>query len=64
MAPAPASADPTKKVNEITRSVLIPISEAALRFIEAARSAVPIRVFRIRKRRPIISEIATRKMIS
>ncbi len=44
MPPAAASAEPSAKVKEITRSLLMPTSEAATGLNDSARMAVPVRV--------------------
>ena len=47
---AAASAEPRTKVNEMMRSVEMPISVAASRLNETARIALPVRVFSMKKR--------------
>ena len=45
MPPAAASAEPSAKVKEMTRSLLMPTSDAAVGLKDSARMAVPMRVF-------------------
>ena len=52
---APASAEPMKKVDTITRSTSIPIIDAASRSYAVARIALPSRVRATSSVRPTIS---------
>ena len=56
---AAASADPRKNVNEITRSMLIPIISAASRSNDVARIALPVRVRETSSASTIVSPIET-----
>ncbi len=59
MPPAAASADPSAKVKEMIRSLLIPTSEAATGLNDSARMAVPMRVCSTMWRRANSSTSAT-----
>ena len=60
--PAAASADPSAKVNAMTKSVLIPISFAELMLNETARIALPTLVLKMMYCSSTISAIETTKM--
>ena len=57
--PAAANAEPRKNVNEITRSMLIPIISAASRSNDVARIAFPVRVRETMSARTIVNPIDT-----
>ena len=56
---AAASAEPSAKVIAMIRSVEIPMSRAASRLNDTARIALPVRVFRMKKRSRIMSRNET-----